>query len=345
VVDYDSTALKLVSASGNISNGTWKIDGIANDGVILWYGDDAFTADSAIVTLTFQVLDSAKSGATSVGLSFGNWDSVSDVNGSDIDNVSVAAGTVTVQAAAHDHQYTEAITTAATCTTEGVKTKTCTVCGDVVTEAIAKISHETELKGAKAATCAAEGYTGDTVCKNCGQTIKSGEAIAKTAHTWNNGEVTKAATETEKGEKLFTCSACGATKTESIPVLVPTETTAPVETTDPTETTAPAGTTDPTETTAPVETTDPTETTAPVETTDPTETTDPVETTDPTETTAPAGTNAPEATKAPAAVSETTPAAKSTSPKTGDEAPLTLWIAVGLFSLAGLVMIGKKHKG
>lgn len=36
----------------------------------------------------------------------------------------------------------------------------------------------------------------------------------KTAHTWNDGEVTKEPTFTEKGEKTYTCTVCPATKTE-----------------------------------------------------------------------------------------------------------------------------------
>ena len=36
---------------------------------------------------------------------------------------------------------------------------------------------------------------------------------------WNAGTVTKQTTETEKGEKTYTCTRCGATKTESIPEL------------------------------------------------------------------------------------------------------------------------------
>ncbi len=38
-------------------------------------------------------------------------------------------------------------------------------------------------------------------------------------HSWNEGEVTKAATETEAGEKTFTCTVCQVTKTEEIPML------------------------------------------------------------------------------------------------------------------------------
>jgi hypothetical protein len=96
VVDYDSTVLQLVSASGKISTGTWEIDTIAADNAVLWYSDTAFTADGDIMTLTFRVKDSAKAGTTAVSLKFGAWDSVSDVNGNDIEGFSVVAGTVTI---------------------------------------------------------------------------------------------------------------------------------------------------------------------------------------------------------------------------------------------------------
>ena len=46
----------------------------------------------------------------------------------------------------------------------------------------------------------------------CGHEVVSGKA----EHTWNDGEVTKAATCGAAGEKTFTCTVCGATKTEAI---------------------------------------------------------------------------------------------------------------------------------
>lgn len=49
----------------------------------------------------------------------------------------------------------------------------------------------------------------------CGHEVVSGKA----EHTWNGGEVTKAATCGATGEKTFTCTVCGATKTEEIPAL------------------------------------------------------------------------------------------------------------------------------
>ncbi len=46
-----------------------------------------------------------------------------------------------------------------------------------------------------------------------------GTIMNKAAHTWNEGVVTKGATCTEPGEKIFTCDVCKATKTEPIPVI------------------------------------------------------------------------------------------------------------------------------
>ena len=110
------------------------------------------------------------------------------------------------------------VTTKATCTEEGEKTFTCSICGDEKTEKISATGHQhTEIRNKKEATCKEEGYSGDTWCKDCGKKILSGQAIAKTEdHSWNQGEITKEPTCKEKGEKTFTCSICGNTKTEKV---------------------------------------------------------------------------------------------------------------------------------
>ena len=110
-----------------------------------------------------------------------------------------------------------AITTAATCTKKGVKTYTCTVCKGTRKAAIAATGHRNKvLKNARRATCAKAGYTGDTYCKDCNAKLSSGKTIAKKAHTWDAGKVTKKATCTVKGTKTYTCKICKATKTSSI---------------------------------------------------------------------------------------------------------------------------------
>ncbi len=111
------------------------------------------------------------------------------------------------------------ITKAATCTESGTKTYTCTSCNTTKTEEIpATGNHQnTELRNVKEATCAQEGYTGDTYCKDCGTKLSSGETIGKTEHTWDTGRITKAATCKESGTKTYTCTSCNTTKTEEIP--------------------------------------------------------------------------------------------------------------------------------
>ena len=110
-----------------------------------------------------------------------------------------------------------AITTAATCTKKGVKTYTCTVCKGTKKEDIPATGHKNKvLKNARQATCAKAGYTGDTYCKDCNAKLSSGKTIAKKAHTWDAGKVTKKATCTVKGTKTYTCKICKATKTSSI---------------------------------------------------------------------------------------------------------------------------------
>lgn len=111
------------------------------------------------------------------------------------------------------------VTKEATCTEDGEKTYTCTVCNMTKTEVIPATGHQhKEVRNAKKATCTEDGYTGDTYCTDCNTKLESGTVINKLGHTWDNGVITKEATETEEGVKTYTCKTCGETKTEKIPV-------------------------------------------------------------------------------------------------------------------------------
>ena len=111
------------------------------------------------------------------------------------------------------------VTKEATCTKDGEKTYTCTVCNTTKTEVIPATGHQhKEVRNAKKATCTEDGYTGDTYCTDCNTKLESGTVINKLGHTWDNGVITKEATETEEGVKTYTCKTCGETKTESIPM-------------------------------------------------------------------------------------------------------------------------------
>ena len=70
---------------------------------------------------------------------------------------------------------------------------------------------KTEIKNAKDATCTEEGYTGDKVCKDCGEVLEKGKVIAKVAHTYKDGK----------------CTVCGAADPDYKPDTKPTEPTKP----------------------------------------------------------------------------------------------------------------------
>ena len=80
---------------------------------------------------------------------------------------------------------------------------------------------QTAVNGMREATCQAEGYTGDTVCTECGVTLLVGTAISKTEHRFTSA-VTKEATTQEEGILTYVCGACGYSYTEAIAKLAPT---------------------------------------------------------------------------------------------------------------------------
>ena len=74
------------------------------------------------------------------------------------------------------HSYNSKVTKSATCSSTGIKTYTCTICGATKTE-----------------------------------------TISKTAHSYDSGRITTQANCYQNGVKTYTCTTCGATKTETIP--------------------------------------------------------------------------------------------------------------------------------
>ena len=108
------------------------------------------------------------------------------------------------------------VTTAPTETTPGVRTFTCTVCGDIREETIpATGAHDYQFTKNVAPTCTDGGYDLYT-CSGCGATEKRNLTDAA-GHKWDGGTVTTAPTETTPGVRTFTCTVCGQTRTEAIP--------------------------------------------------------------------------------------------------------------------------------
>ncbi len=95
----------------------------------------------------------------------------------------------------------------ATCTVDGEKKYSCTVCGYEKTETIPATGHAWS-----------DAYYSDEdyhwhACTHEGCAAESEQE----SHTWDEGVVTTPATCTVDGEKTYTCAECGRTKTETIP--------------------------------------------------------------------------------------------------------------------------------
>lgn len=94
-------------------------------------------------------------------------------------------------------------------------------------------SHDLIATAEKAATCTEEGNIAYWQCSLCGKYYSDENAFTEISfadtilpisdHSWDDGVVTKEATESEEGEKLFTCAVCGETKTAIIPKTDPEE--------------------------------------------------------------------------------------------------------------------------
>lgn len=109
-----------------------------------------------------------------------------------------------------NHEWNDGeITIAATETAKGVKTYTCTVCEATKTEEIPALGHTHNWSSSWSKNDTYHWHA----CAGCS------DVLDKAEHEWNKGEITTAATATEKGVKTFTCAICEATKTEEVPAL------------------------------------------------------------------------------------------------------------------------------
>ena len=108
------------------------------------------------------------------------------------------------EAAAHTWDDGE-VTTEPTCKDTGLMTYTCTACGETKTETVPVTDEHTwgewEI---------ADETNHKHICSVCGKEETS-------EHTWDEGTVTIEPSGGKEGETTYTCTACGATRTEVIP--------------------------------------------------------------------------------------------------------------------------------
>ena len=128
----------------------------------------------------------------------------------------VCGATETRSIDATGHSFGEwTVTTPATCTEDGVKTHTCSACGATETQTIPATGHSFgEWTVTTPATCTVDGVESRT-CSACGETET--RTIPATGHSFGEWTVTTPATCTEDGVESRTCSACGETETRAIP--------------------------------------------------------------------------------------------------------------------------------
>lgn len=134
-----------------------------------------------------------------------------------------------IPVAALGHNMTEKVLVEATCQHIGLNVYVCSTCGERMNNNgnyayyTAKVDHAAadELANVVEATCTEAGYSGDSVCKWCGETLKKGEEVPALGHKTEIKDA-KEATCTEAG---FTgnevCTVCGETikAGEEIPAL------------------------------------------------------------------------------------------------------------------------------
>lgn len=117
------------------------------------------------------------------------------------------------------HSYTSKVTKEPTASAPGVRTFTCSVCGASYTQAIPRLDgacavHHWGSYQTVQATCTQAGYSTRT-CSVCGAEERYNETKAL-GHSYSE-RITKPASATEDGEKVFTCRRCQDSYTEVIP--------------------------------------------------------------------------------------------------------------------------------
>lgn len=212
-VSFDSDVFELTGGRCTLSDADIDyFDTSSRDGAFA-FSDPTAISGSAF-SFTLKVKDSAPSGSHTVSVTF------------IADGVSVSRSLTVKMACEHSysndcddtcdlcggtrqvsHKYDSGkVTRKATCSKEGVKTYTCTSCGQTRTETIPKADHSWDSgKLTREPTCAREGEKSYT-CTVCGQTKT--QSVDTLDHEY---EVTGyvGATCEENGTMVFTCVDCG----------------------------------------------------------------------------------------------------------------------------------------
>ena len=112
--------------------------------------------------------------------------------------------------AATGHKYSAwKETKAATCTAAGTQTRTCSVCKNVENKTIKAKGHTEVADSAVAATCTKDGKTAGSHCSVCGKVIKAQTVIKAKGHTVVTDKAVAATCTTDGKTAGSHCSVCG----------------------------------------------------------------------------------------------------------------------------------------
>ena len=122
------------------------------------------------------------------------------------------------------HTPTTDAAMAPTCETAGrTEGSHCSVCGQILVAqtTIPAKGHTPVTDAAVEPTCESPGKTEGSHCSVCGAVLSPQSVRPALEHQWNDGVVTREATQSETGIRLFTCSRCGKTREEVIDIRIP----------------------------------------------------------------------------------------------------------------------------
>ena len=129
------------------------------------------------------------------------------------------AATRTETVSATGHTVVTVAKVEPTCTQPGRAAGTkCSVCGEVLSglTEIKATGHTEVIDAAVAPTCTKTGLTEGKHCSVCGEVLVEQKVVPVKGHRWDGGKITAAPTCTGTGVKTYTCTACAATRTETV---------------------------------------------------------------------------------------------------------------------------------
>lgn len=107
----------------------------------------------------------------------------------------------------HEHTFSEWKTlTEATCTSKGMKARSCTTCEFLESEDIEMLEHTIVIDSAINPTCEEDGMTEGQHCSICHKIIVEQKVIKAEGHKYDDGEDVIVASCLQKGEKKYSCT-------------------------------------------------------------------------------------------------------------------------------------------